>query len=79
MKIKDIYAIEERVNEIYTKISDLEKEKLGLQKKCPHPKDRLSKKHGYNTGGYDGPSFDKYWTDFNCQICGKFWTEDGSK
>jgi hypothetical protein len=60
---------------------EIEKAHLELQKiqnECSHPKEVLSKEHGSDTGNYD-PSQDAYWTDFKCGVCGKQWTEDGSK
>ena len=48
------------------------------QNRCKHPKKHVTKTHGASTGNYD-PYEDRYWTDFNCSLCGKGWTEEGSK
>lgn len=52
-----------------------ENELKNLQSKCKHKnKDKV---HRSSTGNYD-PSADRYWTEFRCNDCGKFWSEDGS-
>lgn len=44
-----------------------------LQSECTHPD--VTKKYGGNTGNYD-PSADRYWIDWRCPDCDKFWRTD---
>jgi hypothetical protein len=46
-----------------------------IQSECSHPKSALRVKPGANTGNYD-PTADCYWTDYECGLCEKRWTED---
>lgn len=46
-----------------------------IRSKCPHPGDQVSKTYKSNTGNYD-PSCNLYWIDFQCNRCGKVWSED---
>lgn len=44
-----------------------------IQSKCKHPSDQLEKIYNADTGNYD-PSNDRYWANFKCFRCGKFWS-----
>jgi hypothetical protein len=57
---------------------EIEKLKAENERVCKHPPKRLIKTHWSNTGNYD-PSYNSYWTDFKCQVCGKFWIVEGTK
>lgn len=46
-----------------------------IQSECNHPKSALDVKHKSDTGNYD-PSADSYWTEYECGLCNKRWTED---
>ena len=49
-------------------------EDLGhLQSLCEHP--NVQKKHKGNTDNYD-PQADRYWTEWTCPDCRKFWNTD---
>jgi len=65
------------IAELKAKKADIQKQIDAIQEACSHPEAAVIKKHGSNTGNYD-PSSDCYWTDFHCQLCDKFWTQDGS-
>lgn len=43
-----------------------------IQSKCPHTK--LEKKYGSNTGNLSELD-DRYWIDYFCPNCKKFWSE----
>jgi len=55
------------------KVSYWEQKICELQEICQHP--NVLKKHRGDTGNWDRGS-DKYWIEFECPDCGKFWTED---
>ena len=65
-----------KAHRIQAEIKDLNDQLRQHQDKCKHLK--AEKVHRANTGNYD-PMDDRYWTDFNCPICLKRWTEKGSK
>jgi predicted nucleic acid-binding Zn ribbon protein len=44
-----------------------------LQDQCQH--ENLVKTYHSDTGAY---SSQRYWTDFRCPDCGKFWVKEGS-
>ena len=47
-----------------------------IQEECSHPSACVTKTHGSSTGNpYET---NEYWTDFECSLCEKRWTEDGS-
>lgn len=48
-----------------------------IQENCSHPKEALTFKYGSNTGNWD-PHDDCYWTDYECGLCEKRWSEEGS-
>lgn len=48
-----------------------------LQEQCDHA--LAIGKRGSNTGNYDGPSADSYWTHWTCPTCLKRWHRDGHK
>ena len=62
---------------IIREIKEKQDELTAHQNKCRHP--RATKEHCSNTGGYDGPMYDTYWTIFTCPTCTKRWREEGSK
>ena len=39
-----------------------------LRDECRHL--NVTREHGSNTGGYDGPDFNKYWCTYTCEDCG---------
>ena len=62
-----------RVKEICKEQDALETELLKIQKSCRN-KHVEKEPHG-DTGNFD-PSNDRYYTDFHCLDCDKFWTSD---
>jgi predicted RNA-binding Zn-ribbon protein involved in translation (DUF1610 family) len=58
---------------IEQKIQDLHKQLETLQNECTHAS--VMKVNRADRGNYD-PSCDRYWVEFKCPDCGKFWTED---
>lgn len=67
--------IKNRVEKIKQKIEQLSFELADIREQCKHP--NLITKHGADRGNYD-PSLDRYWIDYKCPDCGKFWTQDVS-
>ena len=66
------------VDKIKDEIAELQLSIKNIQDECSHPESAVTKKHGSNTGNYCEAD-DCYWTDFECNLCGKRWQEDGSK
>lgn len=64
------------IGTIKLSILKLEAKLHGIQEACRHK--RVEKKHCGDTGNYD-PSNDRYWTEFKCLDCDKYWEEEGSK
>lgn len=58
--------------ELDKQILALKKRKEKIQEKCEHK--NASKTHRGDTGNFD-PSSDEFWTEFNCEDCGKFWIQ----
>jgi hypothetical protein len=46
-----------------------------MQSKCEHPPETLRKEYKGNTGDYD-PNDNRYWVEFKCWLCNKYWTAD---
>ena len=57
---KDMYLIQELIHKV--------------QDKCTHIGHSMEYKS--NTGGYDGPAFDRYWVEYKCPTCLKQWSKD---
>jgi hypothetical protein len=65
--------IKNKYNQIQKKLKGIQSELDWLQKTCKHP--TADAKHKADRGNYD-PSMDRYWIEYSCPDCGKFWTED---
>jgi predicted nucleic acid-binding Zn ribbon protein len=52
---------------------DFRRKRQELQDQCQH--ENLVKTYHSDTGAY---SSQRYWTDFRCPDCGKFWAKEGS-
>lgn len=68
-----------KIEQLKSEIAQLQKQIENIQEACTHPPLVLTKVHTSNSGGYDGPAHDLYWTEFYCELCEKHWDEDGSK
>lgn len=67
LKISRKYKrLEEKIKSLYNEVEQ-------LRNTCTHP--NADVKHKGDRGNYD-PSMDRYWIEYNCPDCGKFWTED---
>lgn len=62
-----------RADRINKRIQKAYKELADLQNSCPHT--NVTRTPKANTGNYD-PSADRYWYEFKCPDCGKFWIKD---
>ncbi len=67
--------IKRRVLIVQKLIKKYETELKELQDSCQHPQKMVSETHDSSTGGYDGPSSDRYWTTYHCANCDKRWTK----
>jgi hypothetical protein len=65
--------IKNKYNQIQKKLKSAQSELERLQGTCEHPNAEV--KHKGDRGNYD-PSMDRYWIEYNCPDCGKFWTEE---
>ena len=66
-------SINKRMMKLKKKISDLNDQVLKLQAECPHA--RVKETNRADTGNYSY-SDDRYWIEFRCHDCGKWWSED---
>jgi len=64
-----------RIDEIHTKIKDLNEELKKIQNQCNHPEAARKSVGKGSTGNYD-PSSDCYWKEHHCTLCDKRWNEE---
>lgn len=63
-----------KIAQLQASIGCLEAQISAIQDTCSHPALAVEKTH--RRGG----EFDlEYTTDFDCGLCGKFWTQEGSR
>jgi len=65
--------IKRKREDIKAKIAKLVSEYAALQEFCTHP--NVTKKYDSDTGNYC-KSDDRYWIEYTCPDCGKFWETD---
>ncbi len=65
--------IKKKYDQIQKKLKGVQSELDWLRETCKHPS--ANAKHKGDRGNYD-PSMDRYWIEYDCPDCGKFWTED---
>lgn len=63
---KRLLLLQGKLNKVYSEISDLRSE-------CAHPNVIVT--HHGDTGNYCQAD-DRYWKEFTCPDCGKFWNEE---
>ena len=63
-----------KAHKITEQIKELKQELGEHQEKCKHPERHRIFEYKSNEGGYDGPAHDRYWTEYTCELCLKWWT-----
>lgn len=58
---------------LQNELTNVQRKILAYQTKCKHP--NASKKECGDTGNWC-PSDDRYWTEYKCPDCLKFWSVD---